>query len=234
MATTYVTLNNLTRYDSNLKTYIDSNKTKALKSLTVADNKINFYRDAAPAEGAEADFVVDLPVEFFLDQAKTVFVQDFVWSDAVYAGSTNPNLDGKPVLVLAVKGDNNTVVYSFLNMETLIDIYTGEATKSITLTVTADNKISADVIVSAAEGNMLSIKDDGLFVAAAEEVDITGKADKLVNPEAGDAVIKANQILVDDGNGNLAASGKTIAEVIAEANAEFVPMTDEEIDALFA
>lgn len=234
MATTYVTLNNLSRYDSNMKNYIDSNKTKALKSLAVVDNKINFYRDAAPAEGAEADFVVDLPVEFFLDQAKTVFVQDFAWSEAVYVGSTNPNLDGKPVLVLAVKGDNDTVVYSFLNMETLIDIYTGEATKSITLTVTADNKISADVIVSAAEGNMLSIKDDGLYVAASEEIDITGKADKLVNPEAGDAVIKANQILIDDGNGNLAASGKTIAEVTADILANFEAVSDEEIDNLFA
>lgn len=234
MATTYVTLTNLQRYDSNLKTYIDSNKTKSLKSLAVVDNKINFYRDAAPTEGADADFVVDLPVEFFLDQTKTVFVQEFVWSEAVYVGSTNPNLDGKPVLVLAVKGDNNTVVYSFLNMETLIDIYTGEATKSITLTVTADNKISADVIISATEGNILSIKDDGLYVATPEAIDISGKADKLVNPEEGAVVIKAAQILVDDGTGNLAASGKTIAEVTADILANFEAISDEEIDNLFA
>lgn len=56
----------------------------------------------------------------------------------------------------------------------------------------------------------------------------------MVNPETGDAVIKVAQILIDDGNGNISASGKTIAEVIAEANAEFVAMTDDEIDALFA
>ena len=48
------------------------------------------------------------------------------------------------------------------------------------------------------------------------------------------AVIKADQILVDDGTGNIAASGKTIAELSAEIKSEFVAMTDEEIDGLFA
>ena len=84
MANTYITLTNLQRYDSNLKSYIDSNKTKALKSLAVVDNKINFYKDAEPAEGAVADFSVDLPVEFFLDQNKTIFVQDFAWNETIY------------------------------------------------------------------------------------------------------------------------------------------------------
>jgi len=233
MATTYVTMANLTRYDSNLKAYIDSDKTKALKAVLVQDNAINFYVNPNPDETTEADFTVDMPVEYFLDQAKTTIVSEFTWSEATYAGSTNPNLDGKPVLVLAVKGDDDSVVYSFLNMETLIDVYVGENTKSVALTVSADNKISAEVLVSAEEGNIISVKEDGLY-ASVTAVDISGKADKLVNPEAGDAVIKAGQILVDDGNGNLAASGKTIAEVVTEVHAEYVAMTDEEVDALFA
>lgn len=224
MANTYITLTNLQRYDSNLKSYIDSNKTKALKSLAVVDNKINFYKDAEPAEGAVADFSVDLPVEFFLDQNKTIFVQDFAWNETIYVGSTNPNLDGKPVLVLAVKGDNNTVVYSFLNMETLIDIYNGETTQTVAVTVSADNKISANVQISSEQGNLLVSKGDGLFVATPEAVDITGKADKLTES------IKADQILIDDGNGNLKASGITIEELKTTVSEDVMSNFDMDTD----
>lgn len=228
MATTYVSMANLTRYDSNIKLYIDSNKTKALKAVSVADNKINFYVDAAPAEGTAADFSVDLPVEYFLDQAQTAFVQSFTWSEATYPGSTDPSLEGKPVFVLAVKGADATT-FSFLDMNALVDIYKGKDTASAKVTVDTDtNEISADIQVSAEEGNILSVKDDGLFAEAI--VDISGKADKLVNPEAGDPVILLGQILVDDGNGNLAGSGKTIDDVLAT----FEPMSDEAIDNLFA
>ena len=249
----YVSLENLTRYDSNLKTYIDSDKTKALKALTVKDNSISFYTNPDPNEATIADFTVDLPTEMFLDQTKTTFVQSFIWSEIQYPGSENPNLEGKPVLVLAVKGDE--VTYSFLNMEALIDIYTGQNTKSVKITVSADNKISADVQISAADGNILSIKDDGLY-ASVTSVDISGKADKLT----GDA-IKADQILVDDGTGNLKNSDVLVSNVVtklegataqnllvvgadggmvdsgvklSDVNNTFTAITDDEIDALFA
>ena len=39
MATTYVSIENLTRYDTNLKTYIDSEKTKAFKALLLCKKK---------------------------------------------------------------------------------------------------------------------------------------------------------------------------------------------------
>ena len=249
----YLNLENLTRYDSNLKTYIDSDKTKALKALTVKDNSISFYTNPNPDDATVADFTVDLPTEIFLDQTKTTFVQSFTWSEIQYPGSENPNLEGKPVLVLAVKGDN--ITYSFLNMETLVDIYTGQNTKSVTLTVSKDNKISADVKISAADGNILSIKDDGLY-ASVTLVDISGKADKLT----GEA-IKADQILVDDGTGNLKNSNVLVSNVVtklegataqnllvvgedggmvdsgvklSDVNNTFTAITDDEIDALFA
>lgn len=67
----------------------------------------------------------NLPKEQFLDLAKTTFVQSFTWSSTTYPGSTNPNLNGKPVLVLALKNSSdNTVSYSFLNMYNLVDTYT--------------------------------------------------------------------------------------------------------------
>ena len=233
MATTYVSIDNLTRYDGNIKTYVDSDKTKSIKGYFKKNNTHNFYNTDAPAEDTVPVFSIDIPTEYFLDQTKTTFVQSFSWSEGLYPGSENPNLDGKPVWIMAVKGDDNSVTYSFVNLEALVDIYTGENTKSITLVVSEDNKISANVNVSAEEGNIISVKDDGIY-ASVTEVDISGKADKLVDPAEGAAVIKADQILVDDGTGNIAASGKTIAELSAEIKSEFVAMTDEEIDGLFA
>ena len=67
-----------------------------------------------------------LPKEQFLDLTKTTFVQSFAWSSTTYPNSTNPNLDGKPVMVLALKNSSDdTVAYSFLNMYELVDTYTG-------------------------------------------------------------------------------------------------------------
>ena len=236
MATTYVSMANLTKYDGNLKTYIDSEKTKALKALAVKDNQINFYVNPAPTDDTTPDFTVDFPTEYLLDQTKTTFVQEFAWSDTEYVGSTDPSLEGKPVLVLAVKGEEDEVTYSFVNLETLVDIYEGGETETATVTVDADtNEITVEVKISAEEGNILEVKDDGLY-ASVTQVDISEKADKLVDPEDGsaDPVIKTGQILVDDGAGNLGASGKTIAELSSEILAELTPMTDEEIDNLFA
>ena len=238
MATTYVSMANLTKYDGNLKTYIDSEKTKALKALAVKDNQINFYVNPTPTDDTTPDFTVDFPTEYLLDQTKTTFVQEFAWSDTTYAGSTDPSLEGKPVWVMAVKGDNETVTYSFVNLEALVDVYTAKETNSITVTVSDTNEISADVRISTEEGNIISVKEDGLF-AFVEDTDISGKADKLVNPEEGEAIIKAGQIFVDDGNGNLSASGITINELkttVSEdvmSNFDTETNVDSEIDSWF-
>ncbi len=101
----------------------------------------------------------------YLDLTKTSIVENFAWSDTTYPGSTDPSLEGKSVLVLALK-DKDETHYSFASLSPIIN----------------------------------------------------DKADKVV-----EASRKADQLLVDDGNGNLKASGKTIAEVFAEYTA-----TDDE------
>lgn len=83
-----------------------------------------------PQAGAVIAYVANqlsaLPKEQFLDLTKTTFVQSFAWSSTTYPNSTNPNLDGKPVMVLALKNSSDdTVAYSFLNMYELVDTYTG-------------------------------------------------------------------------------------------------------------
>lgn len=136
---------------------------EALKGVKSDGNTILFYTDQA-MEGS-ATFTIDLPEEYFLDQTKTVFVEAFTWSAETYPGSTNPELDGKPVLVLAVKSqDGSEVTYSFINLEKMIDVYTGGQTQTATIAVSG-NEITATVRVSATAGNQIVTNEDGLFVA---------------------------------------------------------------------
>ena len=156
-----ITLELLGYNNEKIKAIIDAGDTKAIKSVDYSNNTLNFYTTTDKSGEAVATF--NLPEEQFLDQTKTVFVNNFVWSDTTYPNSADPSLDGKPVLVLAVKGDTD-VAYSFVSLESLIDIVTGEATATATTTVSGDNKISVTVNISAEEGNAVVTKADGIYV----------------------------------------------------------------------
>ena len=110
--------------------------TAAIKSLGVDGNTVNFY--TSTDKSGTAAFSVDFPSELFLDQTKTTFVAKFKFDAATYPGATDPKLDGKPVMVLAVKGQNpDNCTYSFLNMAALVDTYAAKATgKDASTTVT--------------------------------------------------------------------------------------------------
>ncbi|MBQ6737211.1 MAG: hypothetical protein IJP41_01990, partial [Synergistaceae bacterium] len=75
--------------------------TDTIKFVSCANNTISFFK-TADGSGTAA-FSFNFPSELVLDQLKTKFVGNFVWSSATYPGSTNPELDGKPVLVIAIK-----------------------------------------------------------------------------------------------------------------------------------
>lgn len=175
----------------------------AIKSLGVDGNTVNFY--TSTDKSGTAAFSVDFPSELFLDQTKTTFVQKFAFSTETYPGATDPKLAGKPVMVLAVKGQNpDSCSYSFLDMSALVDTYKAKATgKDASTTVTiAGYEVDVKVNVSAAAGNALVLKDDGLYV------DISGKADKVKNATAG------NFAALDE-SGNLTDSGKKPADFVA-------------------
>lgn len=164
---------------------------------------MNFY--TSTDKSGTAAFSVDFPSELFLDQTKTTFVAKFKFDAATYPGATDPKLDGKPVMVLAVKGENpDSCTYSFLSMAALVDTYKAKAVgKDASTTVTiAGYEVDVKVNVSAAAGNALVLKDDGLYV------DISGKADKVKNATAG------NFAALDE-SGNLTDSGKKPADFVA-------------------
>ena len=193
---------------NDIKAWVDSEESLALKTTLFKNNTLTFYKKPNATVDDTADFTINLPEEQFFDQTKTTFVNEFAWSEELYPNSTNPNLDTEPVLVLAVKGDSD-VAYSFISMNKLVKIYKASTVAStVTLAIDdATNTISGEVNISADEGNLLEVGTDGGLYAKA--TDITGKADKLTDTD-----VKENQILLDDGNGNIKASGKDISEYI--------------------
>lgn len=202
---------------------------KAFKSGKVEGNTVNFY--TAADQSGEAAFSVDFPTEMFLDQTKTTFVPSFVWSEETYPGSENPGMEKKPVLVLAVKGSDDTCTYSFLNMAKLVDTYAAKTEgKDASTTVTVEGyEIEVKVNISGEAGNALVLKSDGLYVAS---------------PKVDGAT--AGNFAALDAEGNVTDSGKKpsdyIEKVVDEDGQEdvvihasdIVDYTTEEIAALLA
>ena len=190
-----------------LKQVLIDTKTRladTIKYVSVANNTVSFFK-TADGSGTAA-FQFNFPNELVLDQLKTTFIANFVFSSETYPGATNPSLDGKPVLVIAVKDTNAagtvTTTYSFLNMETLVDTYTA-ADKSIVI-----NGYTIGVNIDPAQGNHLTLTANGLLV------DVSDKADKDTDAVAGN-------IAVFDASGNPVDSNTTFA-------------TDAEITALIS
>lgn len=196
---------------STLQGEIDTLGNNAIQYATYGNNTLSFFRNATGT--GTAAFVFNLPEEMFLDQAHTAFVGNFAWSSTLYPGSTDPNLDGKPVLVLAVKGDATNPAYSFVDMTSLVDVYTA-ADASITV-----SNYTIGVQIDPTAGNALTlVSGKGL------RVDITGKANKASSVTNGN-------LLEMDANGDLVNSGKKVADFVLVSNigtdAEFQDMIDD-------
>ena len=191
--------------------------TAAFKSGKVEGNKVKLFTSTDKTGTAAFEF--DFPVEMVLDQAKTAFVPQFTWSLETYPGSEDPGLNGKPVMVLAVKGSDGSVNYSFMGMAALVDTYKAKVEgKDASTTVTiAGYEVDVKVNVSKEPNNVLEARADGLYVP---KTDISGKADK-VQP-----AVDGNFAGLD-ASGNLTDSGKKAADFVA-AEAGKRLMTDAE------
>lgn len=168
----------------------------AIKYVSTAGNTVSFFT-SADGTGTAA-FTVDFPNEMVLDAVRTTFVPNFAFNPTTYPGATNPSLEGKPVLVLAVKTTTaagaESVNFSFLNLETLIDVYTIKTGDSAKVLSISGNEI--EFHVSSVANNAITVQADGLHV------DISGKTDKVANATAGNlAGLDANGNLTDSGSG---------------------------------
>ena len=191
-------------YNVNQKATLDHLKALAVRTKSAIDTAI-----------------ASLPQEMYLDNTKSAFVENFVFNATTYPGAANPNLDGKPVLVFAVKTidhtNNNaeTLTYSFLNLLTLVDVYTVKAGDSSNVLNLAGHEFEFKIDPSS---DILSITANGL------KVDASGKADKAANPTAG-------HVAGLDANGNPTDTGIVATEVLTTAdvatNAECTEMLNE-------
>ncbi len=196
---------------------VNTELSTAFKSGKVEGNKVKLF--TSPDKTGAAAFEFDFPVEMVLDQAKTAFVPKFTWSLETYPGSEDPGLNGKPVMVLAVKGSDGSVTYSFMGMAALVDTYKAKVSgKDASTTVTiAGYEVDVKVNISKELNNVLEARADGLYVP---KTDISGKADK-VQP-----AVDGNFAGLD-ASGNLVDSGKKAADFVA-AEAGKRLMTDAE------
>lgn len=143
------------------------------KAAKVDGNSLKFYTSTDTT--GQADETIDIPAEQFLDQASTSFVPNFQFSALLYDGATNPNLDGKAVLVLALKtksndGKSTSTSFSFVDVSRLVDTYTASDT-SVTVT---NYKIKANISTDA--GNALQNKSNGLYAAGVTDTATTTTA----------------------------------------------------------
>lgn len=197
----------------------------ALKSGKVDGNTVKLFT-SQDATGTAA-FSFDFPVEMVLDQAKTAFVPSFAFAAATYPGATDPGLEGKPVMVLAVKGSDGSVTYSFMDMAKLVDTYKAKATgKDASTTITiAGYEIEVKVNISAEADNQIQMKGDGLYVPKPAAVDLSGKADKDTDAVEGN-------LASFDANGNPVDSGVPATDVVTSD--DISDYTAEEIAAMLA
>ena len=174
----------------------------AIKFISTSGNTVSFFT-SSDGSGTAA-FTVDFPKELFLDAARTSFVSNFAFNAQTYPGATNPSLEGKPVLVIAIKTTtdsangtaDDTFSYSFLDLTSLVDTYTvkaGDSEKVLRI-----DGYEIEFKVSQAANNAITVQNDGLHV------DISDKTDKVANATAG-------HLAGLDANGNLTDSGSAIA-----------------------
>lgn len=148
----------------------------SFKFAKLEDGAIKFYNTAEPENDVKPSLTINLPEEYFLDQDETRFIQEFDFEDEEFPeGTENPNLDGKPVMVLAVKGQNSkTVNYSFIDLAAL------------------SNTGKADKVKNATEGNIAILKSDGSYQDSGVSVESLKKSLRYVKDIAFAALIKSS------------------------------------------
>lgn len=134
---------------TNLKSWIDSDKNIALKKVLLKNNSLLFYKNPNAVDTDTAEYSIDLPIEKHLDLSLTEIVSEYSWTEELYPNSDNPNLDGKPVLVLAVRGvmegedGSDTITYKFLDMECVTNKLVNEINQLTEYCQQLEERISA-------------------------------------------------------------------------------------------
>ena len=136
--------------------------------------------------------------------------------DLVVKNGTLVEEEGKQYLQLTLTSDDVVKI----DLNTLVDIYTGGTTNSATVTVAEDNVITVNVKVSAAEGNALVVNEDGLFVPVTVpgEETLTGTANVIPSSAAVKTYVDAlANGAVADNTAAIATINNTETGILAQA-----------------
>lgn len=140
-----------------------------------------------PVYGQE-DVVVNIPKDKFVNNV------------AYYEDYPEDNPTHHKVIVFTIENQEDPVI---MPAEALVDIYTADNVgHDVTVTVTDDNKISAQVKVDPAATNALKSTATGL------SVDVTGKLDKISNPDGAKVVITKVDGTIEESNVTIRSTGE--------------------------
>ena len=117
----------------------------------------------------------------------------------------------------------------------LIDVYTGNTTNTVTVNVDSDNKISADVVISSKDGNLLTVVTDagneGLMVDASGLATKTAFDDAVADITDLQTRMTAAETAVTTLNGDDTVVG-SVDYKIAQAQSSITTTTDDLSDRL--
>lgn len=165
--------------ESKLALIIDDTKEVPLKGLLKADG-VSYNEGTLTLPVANGDAIVlNLPKENFVKSGR-------------YDADTE-----SIVLVLQQPDEDGNEQKVVIPVSKLVDISSVTGSNTLDLSMNPDKVITGAVKVSAIEGNLISAKDDGIYVAP---VDLSGKVDKV-------ALNKAGEIIVAKADGNVEVSG---------------------------
>ena len=150
-----------------------------------------------------------------------------------FVSSGSYNAEKKTIDLTLTSGDPVSIPVG-----SLIDIYTGIATSTANISVSADNKISVTVRVSAKANNSITIEDDGLYVAVPDaytkaETDAKVKAatDALVtHANNADIHVTTEQKAVWDAKVSTDQLASAKSEAISTAAADATKKADAALD----
>lgn len=132
-----------------------------------------------PQYGQE-DLVINIPKDKFVTAGK--YYEDYPETDPTH----------HKVIVLTIDNQDEPVI---IPAEAFVNIYTADNTaKNLVVTISDDNKISAQLIIDPASGNALRYSDAGFMV------DISGKLDKLSGA-------LGHKLLISNTDGTISESG---------------------------
>ena len=94
-----------------------------------------------------------------------------------------------------------------IDASALVDVYTGEDSSSASVSVSADNKISATVKISTEAGNQIVLKSDGIYVGAPDLSDYMVKVPDAVE----------GHLVTLDASGQVVDSGKSFDDLASNA-----------------